>query len=366
MNKIFMIFLVLVSSAQAAEQIVRPYQSVRSSGMGGTRITTGLYEDNFFGNPARATANPKWKVQIIDISTEFTSGTLQTVRDLTGNGDKLTKVASTSGNNNHARVQTAFPSFYLPNVGGSKWSYGFGVLMSTQADIGLRRSYNLDPDITTDIGPAATIARKLLEDDRLSVGITPHLTYRLSSDATYSFINLIQGRSLSASQGGKEGAHIDIDAGATYNLHWKPFQVWELQAGASINNILGGGYKNMGLDLIKSIGGPPRRQPRTYNVGIAARKKQMWKFTDTVVAFEIQDIGNNANGSYFRTFHLGFECRYGVLLPRLGINQGYLGGGLGVDLKFFTLDLATYGEELSLNPGQLQDRRYAARIAFQI
>jgi len=34
--------------SEAVDQITRPYQSVRSAGMGGVRITTGLYDENFF------------------------------------------------------------------------------------------------------------------------------------------------------------------------------------------------------------------------------------------------------------------------------------------------------------------------------
>jgi CO/xanthine dehydrogenase Mo-binding subunit len=67
-----------------------------------------------------------------------------------------------------------------------------------------------------------------------------------------------------------------------------------------------------------------------------------------------------------RTVHIGAETRMSVLLPRVGINQGYFCGGLGLDLKYFTLDVGTYGEEMSLNPGGLGDRRYTAKIAIQI
>jgi len=78
------------------------------------------------------------------------------------------------------------------------------------------------------------------------------------------------------------------------------------------------------------------------------------------------DFGNNPNGSLYRTLHLGGETHFSILVPRVGINQGYLAAGLGIDLKIFQLDLATYGEEMTLNPGGLEDRRYALRLGFQI
>jgi hypothetical protein len=60
------------------------------------------------------------------------------------------------------------------------------------------------------------------------------------------------------------------------------------------------------------------------------------------------------------------EARYGILAPRIGFNQGYLSGGLGILTRYVTLELATYGEEMRLNVGDQQDRRYAVRLAFQI
>jgi hypothetical protein len=37
---------------------------------------------------------------------------------------------------------------------------------------------------------------------------------------------------------------------------------------------------------------------------------------------------------------------------------------VGLYLRFFTLNLASYGEEMSLDVGEYEDRRYAANIGF--
>src|SRR5687767_6818884 len=108
----------LLDTASANDSIIRPYMSARSLSMGGVRLTTGLYDDNFFGNPARVTANPKWKVELFNFLAETSSSTLGTVSDLTGSGDMLEKIADTSGDNNHGRIQTSFPGFYFPNIRG--------------------------------------------------------------------------------------------------------------------------------------------------------------------------------------------------------------------------------------------------------
>jgi hypothetical protein len=135
---------------------------------------------------------------------------------------------------------------------------------------------------------------------------------------------------------------------------------------------MGGRFSNFSFKPIKdSSGNPspanlPTQQPRTFNLGVAALKPTNGVLRDSTLALEFTDLGNNTNGSIYRTIHLGGETHLGILAGRLGINQGYLCAGLGLDLKFVTLDVATYGEEMSLNSGGYEDRRYALRLAFQI
>jgi hypothetical protein len=127
-----------------------------------------------------------------------------------------------------------------------------------------------------------------------------------------------------------------------------------------ISNVLGGKFDEIQVTTA------PAAQPRSYGFGVAVHQPHMWVFSDPVVALEFSDIGNNPDGSLFRTVHLGGEMHYGLISPRLGLNQGYISAGLGVDLKFLQIDLATYGEETSLNVGGAEDRRYAIRLGFQI
>src|SRR5437762_984942 len=90
-----------VSSAWALDEIIRPYQSARGSGMGGLRITTGLYDENFFGNPARVTENPKSKFTLPDPMIEMGNKTFSTIGDLKGGGDTLGKLGDSAGSKNH-------------------------------------------------------------------------------------------------------------------------------------------------------------------------------------------------------------------------------------------------------------------------
>ncbi len=353
------------ANSHALDQIIRPYQSARSAGMGGVRYTTGLYDENFFGNPARAADNPKWRIDVFHIMVELNSGAIQNVSDLTKGGDKLKNVANTAGTNNHARVQTVFPAFYFPNFFSSKNAVSIGLISSTQVDLDLRKNFSVDPVTVVDAGPAITYARRLIPN-RLTVGATARYTYRLATNNSYSTIDYISGRKFNLENAAGEGSQIDFDLGATHKIAWKP-KKWVLESGFAVNNVMGGKYDGNSPDLVTKVRAKPIRQPRTFNLGVSGKKENFIKGARSLVAFELTDIGNNKNGSLFRLIHMGGELTFwDWLFVRGGINQGYLTAGVGIDIPLLKIDFATYGEEMSLNPGGLEDRRYALRVSISI
>ncbi len=362
---IFSLFVTIfvATPSFALEQIVRPYQGIRSSGMGGVMLSTGLYEDNFFGNPARTAKNPKFRFTLFDPMIEGNNKLKDSFNKLTASGDFLENLGNTAGNNNHVRVQTSMPALYFPEKEDGRMSFGFALLSSTQVDVDLRRSFEIDPFALTDIGPAFSVARSFMENKELTVGVTTHVTYRLATRKSFTFVDFIKGSSLSPLNSGGEGGMLDFDLGSTYVLPWKPSE-FEFTPAITINNVLGGKYSNLGFKPLK-IDSLPLEQPRTLGLGASARKATWWKFTDTVLAFEVREIGNNTDGSFYRLLHIGGETNFGRLAARLGINQGYWTAGLGLNLKILTLDFVTYGEEMALNPGGMEDRRYAAKVALQ-
>jgi len=357
----------LTSSVHAYQPITRPFESVRGFGMGNVRYTTGLYEQNFHGNPARATQNPKWKIGLLDPMIEVSSSTVGVIGDIaaSSDNDQFGQIADTAGRNNHGRFQLSFPSFFLPNVGGGKWSYAFGLLTSVQGDAALLSTFNIEEKVQIDIGPAMTIARKLLPDDALSVGLTAHAKYRLQSQS-FDIFDLIGGQGFSATSSGLQGGLIDFDIGGTYKLPIPELLGFNFEGALAINNLLGGKYKNSLFNFVSTARTAAPPQPRSYNFGVVAKREQLAVFTDFLVALEFTDLGNNGGGSIFRTVHLGSEARWKLLAVRTGFNQGYITAGLGIDLKILSIDFATYGEELGLNVGDRQDRRFAVRFAFAI
>jgi hypothetical protein len=349
----------------AYEGILRPYQSTRSAALGGVRLTTGLYEENFFNNPARVTANPTWRFNLPDPMVEINTNTTSTASDLAGN-DALSGLADTAGDVNHGRFQMTFPSIFIP---AGDLSFAFGIITSIQADVQMARNFNAVTKAVADVGAAFTVGYKALEDKSLSLGTTLHIGYRGTSPTEKSVADILRNPSqIFSTNELKSGGTIDIDLGATYVL---PFKIDEIDfsvAGA-INNVFGGKYNRFAVrksEGANPIDLPPPDQPRTLGVGFLVHQPHMWVFTDPLLALEFTDIGNNPDGSMFKTVHLGFELHHGVLSPRVGINQGYLTAGLGLDLPVLSLDLATYGEETSLNVGGIEDRRIALRLGLHI
>jgi hypothetical protein len=227
----------------------------------------------------------------------------------------------------------------------------------------LRQSYQLNFGGVVDLGPAITYGRKFLYDKSLSVGVTGRFTYRAATNPNYSLLDYVRGESLKLDNIAGDGAMYNFDVGTTYRFaKWGNF---DMSVGGAIQNILGSRYNNSTFSLIKK-GNEPPSQLRSYGVGINA-SRPAWGFMGaTTFAFEITDVLNNPNGSIYKLLHLGGETRWKVFALRAGLNQGYLSGGLGIDLHYLSLNIATYGEELGLNAGTFEDRRYTFDIGLHI
>lgn len=363
-KKLFQIILgISALNSQLAfglEQIIRPYQSIRSAGMGGVRLTTGLYDENFFNNPARMTANPYSKFTLLQLTPiDMTPATWSTASALIAGKDVLPTVTASAGSNLYERVQVIFPAYYHAAV-GRKWAVSFGILESILADADLRQSYQASLQAIADAGIALGYARKFLKNDSLSIGLMGHFAFRAAATPDVSLVNYVSGSSINVMSSAGGGAMYNLDFGITWDF-WHPGD-FVVSFGGAGQNLLGGKYNTIPL----KFGATPTEQPRSYGAGFSLSRASWAFLTNTVFALEATDVLNNMNGSVFRLIHIGAETHWKSLAFRLGVNQGYWCGGLGLDVRVITLDLATYGEEMGLNSGTLEDRRYAVNFGFHI
>lgn len=361
---IFFFLLACSSQSWALDQIIRPYQSTRSAGMGGVRISTGLYDENFFNNPARVTANPESKFTLLDLMPiETSASTISSIKTILGNSNPISAIASTAGSNLHYRAQAIIPAYYRAAIEDRKFALAIGLIAGLQVDSILRQSYQLGLGILTDVSPTITLGRKLLSDDALSIGLSVRLNYRMGSEPTYSLLNYFQGQSLPLTSLTSDGSMINGDFGLTYRIT----KIWDfdLTAAGAIQNVMGGTYSPTLFSLFKQ-GSPPPAQARSYGVGFSLSRAEWGKFGLTSFAIEATDVLNNPNGSVFKMLHVGAETRWKSLILRAGLNQGYWTAGFGLDAHYITLNLATYGEEMGFNTGDLEDRRYAINLGLHI
>ena len=257
-----------------------------------------------------------------------------------------------------------FPAFYKPTFFTPDWSFAFGLPISAQVMGQISQSGLITPTTVIGGGPAFSLARRLLPEERLSVGTTIHADFRATAGKAYNLYDLLHD-SIKDTLSGGSGMNIDFDIGSTFRPHWG-LGGFNYEVAFAINNVLGGTYDNLG-GKIPGWDGLPTPSPRAFNLGVAARKDALWKFTNFMMALEFTDMGANGNGSFLRDIHIGSEATWKSWLKlRAGINQGYFCGGLGFDFHYFKMDLATYGEEMGLNVGSAEDRRYALDLGFQI
>ncbi len=350
--------------AFAMDPINQLFRSVRAEGMGDVRYTTGLYEENFFANPARVTSNPEDRFQLPQISLEAGSDSLSTLSTLTGGGSELGKFGSAEGKPLSARFQLVLPAYYNNTFISDKWAMAIGFELAAQTQWELSQVGSFDPNTRINMGPAITLARRFLEEDRLSVGTTFHSEFVSDVNQIISITDYFAGTKLSGTSLGGNGLGVDFDLGATYDGPWSVLG-FQFQFGLAINNILGGAYTNLGRP-VTTWPGNPTSSNRFLNFGASARREEVGGLDYVIVALEFTDIGNNPNGSAFRTIHFGTEAQWKVFKMRLGINQGYPTAGFGIDLHALEINFATYGEEMGLNVGDLEDRRYALELGFQI
>jgi hypothetical protein len=356
--------LLLGTEALAYRPIIRDFNSVRTAGMGNVRYTVGQFEENFFANPARSTENPENLLQLPQLSFETSSGTLNSIKDLIDSGDGLAAFQNSMGKPLSVRTQMVFPAYFSREFFDEKMSFGIGAFFSAQMIPIVSQSGQIQPTTAITAGPVINLARRFLEEDRLSIGINVRTQVRASSNSAFSIQEFLSGTDFSSAIKGGSGLGIDGDIGARFHPHWG-LGGFRYEVAAAINNVLGGKYTNLGRP-ISSWAGDPYRSKTSFNFGISAKKTDAWIFDHWLLAMETTDIGNNDFGSFYRTLHFGTEAAWSVFRLRGGINQGYFTAGLGIDLAFLQLNVATYGEELGLNPGVLEDRRYALQLGFQI
>lgn len=108
------------------------------------------------------------------------------------------------------------------------------------------------------------------------------------------------------------------------------------------------------------------RQDQSLSAGFALHPN-FWKFK-SLLAVDFRDLEYRTD--VLTKFHAGYELTWPEISKvlrsasvRLGVSQGYLTGGFGLDFRYFKLNAATYGREIAESTYQKQSRMFALQLA---
>ncbi len=90
-----------------------------------------------------------------------------------------------------------------------------------------------------------------------------------------------------------------------------------------------------------------------------------WPGLDTKLGFEYRNI-TTPSMQFGKKLHLGAEFSLPLVDLRMGLSQGYMTYGLGLDLLFFRFDLAQYTVEGGTYPGQSPDQRLQMGLSINL
>lgn len=104
-------------------------------------------------------------------------------------------------------------------------------------------------------------------------------------------------------------------------------------------------------------------QPHLGDLAVILDPKLHFQVTDP---FKLTDPDRNRPRSFWTRLHLGSEVRILNFFDyRLGLNQGYLTTGFGVDMAFFNISFAIYSQEYGRYPGDQQVGGASLEFAFR-
>ena len=209
-----------------------------------------------------------------------------------------------------------------------------------------------------------------LENSELSFGITAKTVYRAYVNKTLLASDLLDNNNtIFRAEDADEGFTGDADAGMLWTPVSNPtgfLRFMKPTIGVAVHNIFDEGFAT-NFHWINAHSGRPAKLERRFDLGTKFELPDFWIFK-TRMAADMRDM-DHENWSFRKGSHLGFEFLWKVRSWwqggwRVGLNQGYFCAGFTGTAGVFTLDLATYAEEVGPTNTPLASRRYMAKASF--
>ncbi len=242
----------------------------------------------------------------------------------------------------------------------AKRGFAVGLLLADVKGNFLLAGREIDSDLdVTGISDSGLFITKAWQMGKspLHVGITAKLLGRVGGQKRFTVVDFIGQDALGLDDLGGFGAGADFDVGVV----WSPKGTSGV--GVSLNNVLATEFP-----WVRSGETPPPALARMVSLGVFTTTGALvWRadLSEIQLGGESDPELGHRGGSLFKHVNAGVEWKLsrGFQL-RAGLHQGSVCAGFGVTAPFLRFDVATWGEELGLNPGTLSNRRFGLRLAL--
>lgn len=254
---------------------------------------------------------------------------------------------------------------------GAIWArpgWGVGLIpVDLSIELGLHNSLGTEvaAEIYQDTTLAFGFAKKIPKWKGVTAGATVKAIYRGYIAKDLLVIDLIDDDIINDDDF-QEGLSVDVDLAMLYEPHWWAYKKIVPTFSLVVRNVLGLGFTE-NFELLNDNSTEPPDLQRTIDIGSSWQLQKFWIF-DPKIAIEVQDILHDYY-SIKKGLHIGAELGWEAFswlqgAYRLGINQGYLSAGVGMQLALFRLDVATWSEEVGTSDVEVEDRRYMVNMSL--
>lgn len=395
-----MLAAVFLFAPYSRAEVPDGYLSPRPAGMGGAFTAVANDESVFWTNPAGISrvrkARSREVVHIVKIpnvtiaANTNSKNVLSVIKGSTSDGvaDAIAGSSLSPAKPFYARA-AAFPVILFD--AGKNNPMGFGVFENSAMRVFIDKNIPTDARIVavTDVGANYGVAYSN-PSNRFNLGMTLRPTYRYAYEDTSPTSELKSKTALvkRINKGSNRGVGVGADVGFLFTLA----DFWYPTIGGAIRNLPTGckaNYLNPFTELRQNIcgtkfsgssGNPDALSvldPMDTRIGVSISPRLAKDFGMRFTG-DIQNISLGSGKTYYgmpgidaaKMLHGGIEFYSGNPLARsafavqVGANQGFVTWGVTANTPFASLEIASYGADISSTVKRIEDRRYVASISF--
>ncbi len=362
---LFSLVIELMAGAAIAQEVKWTHYGLRPLGMGNAYVAVADDFNALFYNPAGLARLKAWDGELLNPHFEASQHMLSFIdkaTSLAGGGSDSVSTTLDLLEEQSGKIQH-FAIGLTPHLIFKGFGIGLGLEMAGTM------VFQRYPSVYLDVGPRLiapiSYARNFLED-RLSIGMSVKFLLRGGVNHDFSIQDIEAFNNKSGSEGPKLEDYVEGGSalGADFGLLFTPIKTMEPTLGISIADVGGTAYEKFDIDG-SAVRAPESRLP-SVNVGFSLKPLQTGR-SYLLASMDVHSV--NQPFSFSKKFNVGVEYGFGSILKlQTGLHQGYLTGGIQIDVGLLNLRMITYAEELGVAAGEasMADRRYALQFKLLI